>query len=336
MLPPEVIARLRCPVCGSLVEARGGAVLCVDGHAIASPAGYLDVSSSGPFDPETARTLASFGYEWTKFDAIQPEDELFWKRYFADVPLPELHGKVALDAGCGKGRFSYFTAEHVGALVALDGSAAVHAAARNLAAHANVVVVKSDLRRAPFADESFDFIFCLGVLHHLEDPEAGFRELVRMLAPTGLLLLYVYSRPQRHGARFLGLAAASWLRRITPKLPRPLLRTLSLPIAGLLYVAFVLPGRVGSGMGIRWLSSLPLQTYRGRPLRSLWLDTFDRLSAPVEHRYLWSEISPWFASAGLKVLRVRDEAGLFVLACGVKREAADEPPRPTKKNRGKS
>ena len=30
--------------------------------------------------------------------------------------------------------------------------------------------------------------------------------------------------------------------------------------------------------------------YRRKPFRSLVLDTFDRLSAPVEHRYVWSEL----------------------------------------------
>ena len=314
MLRAEVLARFRCPVCSAPVEEQNASVVCLEGHTTGFSDGYLDASWSDAPDRETARTLDSFGYEWTTFDAIQPEDEVFWRRYFADVPLPELQGKVALDAGCGKGRFSHFTAEHVGALVALDGSAAVHAAARNLSPRPNVVVVKSDIRHAPFADRSFDFIFCLGVLHHLEDPEAGFRELVRMLAPEGLLLLYVYSRPQRRDVRFVGLSAASWLRRMTSKLPHPLLRVMSLPISMLLYVAFVVSGQLGVRLGIRRLANLPLQTYRGRPLRSLWLDTFDRLSAPLEHRFVWSEISPWFANAGLGVLQVREDAGLIVLA----------------------
>ena len=54
--------------------------------------------------------------------------------------------------------------------------------------------------------------------------------------------------------------------------------------------------------------------YRGKPFRSLFLDTFDRLSAPVEHRYVWDELAPWFADEGLVVDAVREEAGWFVLA----------------------
>jgi len=34
-------------------------------------------------------------------------------------------------------------------------------------------VVQADLHRPPFALESFDFIYSIGVLHHLPDPEAG-------------------------------------------------------------------------------------------------------------------------------------------------------------------
>jgi len=57
-----------------------------------------------------------------------------------------------------------------------------------------------------------------------------------------------------------------------------------------------------------------MDAYRGKPLRSLVLDTFDRLSAPVEHRYVWSELAPWFEGAGLTVDAARDETGWFVLA----------------------
>jgi len=44
----------------------------------------------------------------------------------------------------------------------------------------------------------FDYINCIGVLHHLEDPEAGLRSLESVLSPRGALGLMVYGR---HGRR---------------------------------------------------------------------------------------------------------------------------------------
>jgi hypothetical protein len=62
------------------------------------------------------------------------------------------------------------------------------------------------------------------------------------------------------------------------------------------------------------LAGLPMDAYRGKPLRSLVLDTFDRLSAPVEHRYVWKDLEPWFRQADLVVDAARDETGWFILA----------------------
>jgi SAM-dependent methyltransferase len=45
--------------------------------------------------------------------------------------------------------------------------------------------------------EEFDYIICTGVLHHLEDPEAGLRALARALKPSGVLELMVYNRFHR-------------------------------------------------------------------------------------------------------------------------------------------
>jgi SAM-dependent methyltransferase len=257
-------------------------------------------------DESTRRTFESFGYEWTRFGTIRPEDEAFGQQYYRDIPLDELAGERVLDAGCGMGRFTKLLARHANHVVALDGSDAVLSAARNLADLENTAVVRADLRVPPFPPESFGFIACLGVLHHLAEPEVGLRRLVEMLRPGGRMLVYLYSRPEKLGIRALGLSAAGALRRVTVRLPHAILRVLSAPIAALLYLLFVFPGRL--------ITSLPLAAYRGKPLRSLWLDTFDRLSAPIEHRYVRSEITEWFSRAGLAIEAARDESGWFVTA----------------------
>jgi SAM-dependent methyltransferase len=316
-LPGPIVERLRCPTCGAVVrelEEEEVGVVCPAGHKHMTQSAYLDCSGSMPEGGTTGRTFASFGFEWNTFDDVRDEDAGFAEAYFRDLDLASLAGSVGLDAGCGKGRYTRFLAEHCAALAALDGSSAVEAAARNLSTYPSVLVIKSDLRQAPFAPESFDFITSLGVLHHLDDPRHGFERLLTLLAPGGQILLYLYSRPSRVCLRGMALRAAALVRTLTVRLPHRTLERLSAPIAALLYLTVVAPGRYGERKGVNALAGLPMAAYRGKSIRSLVLDTFDRLSAPVEHRYVWDELAPWFEESNMKVEAARDETGWFILA----------------------
>jgi SAM-dependent methyltransferase len=308
-----VVSRMECPACDAPVKNENGDIRCANGHVVPVVDGYLDASGS-PADNATARTFASFGYEWTTFSEIQEEDERYSDHYLRDLELGKLAGSIGLDAGCGRARYTRFLAPHLDAVIALDGSDAAVSAARNLRDVSNAVVVRSDLREAPFRDDSFGFIASFGVLHHLEDPRAGFDRLLRLLRPGGVLSLYVYSRPERAGIRGFGLAAAAALRRLTVRLPRRILRPICTPIAAVLLATIVAPGRLGDVYGITRLSALPMRTYRDKPFRSLVLDTFDRLSAPIEHRFTWPELAPWFVESGLVVDTAREDSGWFIVA----------------------
>jgi SAM-dependent methyltransferase len=317
-IPPTILAALRCPVCRQEGVIERGGFVCRRAHLTPWRDGYLDAATVGaPADRTTRRTNEAFGYEWTRFSQVKPEDEIFWRRYFADVDLADLAGRLGLDAGCGQGRYSRFTAAHLAALVASDGSNATAAAATNLAGLPNVCVVKADLRTMPFEAGSFGFISCLGVLHQLPDPRAGLDALAQLLAPGGQVLVYLYSRPNDAGLRWWSLRAAGAMRRFTVRMPKTVLRPLCWPLAGLLYAVFVMPGAMGERWKIGQMASLPLATYRGHRLRALWLDTFDRLSAPLEARFTPAEAETMFARCGLsvKVLRTdRDLVGIVVLA----------------------
>jgi SAM-dependent methyltransferase len=314
-IPQAIQERLRCPVCGHALRP-GEQLVCEDGHQLRFDDGYIDAlaAKADHLDPVAERTFASFGYEWTSFDRVQPEDKGFFEEYFGDVDLDALHDEVGLDAGCGKARYTCFMAPHLRAIAALDGSEAVRSAVRNLADAPNALVIRADLQDAPLAPESFGFVSCLGVLHHLSDPRAGFDALVRFLAPNGLLIVYLYSRPQVAGIRSAALWAATNLRQVTVRLPHRATRILSAPVSVALYAGVVAPGWLGERVGSEALTRLPLATYRGRPLRSLWLDTFDRLSAPVENRYVWDDVRPWFEEAGLEVEAVSELNGLTIVA----------------------
>ena len=106
---------------------------------------------------------------------------------------------VALDAGCGNGRYS----------VALRklGMARVHGIdlspdnVRDATERCRVGGVdgvsfrQGNVLNLPHQDDSFDFVFSNGVLHHTVDPSRGVKELVRVLKPGGQGFFKVMSDP---------------------------------------------------------------------------------------------------------------------------------------------
>lgn len=61
--------------------------------------------------------------------------------------------------------------------------------------------IVSDLRQAPFADESVDWIFCSHVLEHIAELEACVDQIMRMLKPGGVAWIQVPFEPGRAHSR---------------------------------------------------------------------------------------------------------------------------------------
>lgn len=92
-----------------------------------------------------------------------------------------------LDAGCGSGRNMVDLARH-GEVTGVELSEAAAEAARGR--HVGHVV-EGSVMEMPFAPASFDLAVCLDVIEHLQDDRGALRELRRVLAPGGALLVTV-------------------------------------------------------------------------------------------------------------------------------------------------
>jgi SAM-dependent methyltransferase len=92
-----------------------------------------------------------------------------------------------LDAGCGSGR-NMVELAHFGTVTGVELSQTSVALAR--ARDVGEVIAGSALEM-PFADDSFDLAVTLDVIEHLEDDLAALRELRRVVAPGGALLVTV-------------------------------------------------------------------------------------------------------------------------------------------------
>lgn len=113
--------------------------------------------------------------------------------------LPDVRGAVALDVGCGTGRYLRELAARGARAVGVDLSAAMLVRARAISPH----VMRANMCALPIESMSVDAIVCglaLGDVPHLE---LALSEMARVLRPGGCL---VYSVVHPIGA------AAGWLR----------------------------------------------------------------------------------------------------------------------------
>lgn len=112
----------------------------------------------------------------------------------SELLLGRLPVSSFLDVGTGDGRYLPLLAEVVpipARIAATDISSRILETARAAAAAAGIEpeLVRANLESLPFADDSFELVFCTQVIEHLLDPAAGVRELARVLAPGGTLIL---------------------------------------------------------------------------------------------------------------------------------------------------
>jgi ArsR family transcriptional regulator len=118
-------------------------------------------------------------------------DELFGASVFPRALLALLPREWTMcDLGCGTGALLPVLAPHVRAVIGVDASDEMLAAARaRAAALTNVDVRRGALEALPIADGTLDAAVMLLVLHHVPAPAAALADARRVLRPGGSLLV---------------------------------------------------------------------------------------------------------------------------------------------------
>jgi SAM-dependent methyltransferase len=107
-----------------------------------------------------------------------------------------------LIAGCGTGKHPFWIAQYFphARILAVDLSRANLAYARRKTREEglqNIEYAQADILKLGGIGRSFDRIDAVGVLHHLADPKAGWRVLLSLLAPDGIMRIGLYSEAAR-------------------------------------------------------------------------------------------------------------------------------------------
>jgi ubiquinone/menaquinone biosynthesis C-methylase UbiE len=112
------------------------------------------------------------------------------------VDFESLRGKDVLDVGFGSGFSVQLFAEAGAHVTGIDLTpwAVATTQARLDAFGLEADVREGDAEQLPFPDESFDFVFSWGVIHHSTDMDSALSELVRVCRPGGRVVIMVYNR----------------------------------------------------------------------------------------------------------------------------------------------
>ena len=163
-------------------------------------------------------------------------------------------GARVLDCAAGTGEFSLAASKRAGSVLCTDQSEAMLARARKKAARrglSNLQFAHRDITALSDPDGSFDAVIAANVLHLLPQPEVAVRELWRVAAPGGRLILPTYLQGKA-GAAYGSMikiyqgVGFHYEHAFTPETYREFLERLKLaPVA-----LEVIPGGVPEGIGI--------------------------------------------------------------------------------------
>ena len=298
-MKPSFVDLVICPKCGAQlhlsslleppVELEEGELRCPNAHTFPVIRGIPRFVNSELY-------VENFGFEWnmharTQLDSASSDESERTFRAKTGFTPEELRGRLVLDVGCGMGRFSDVVSRWGGTVVGIDLSQAVEAAQRNVGRRENVNVAQADIFELPFRDETFDFIFSIGVLHHTPNTKAAFDRLPRLLRKDGKIAIWLYKSYSPFQWRF-----ADFYRRFTPRMPKRTLYAIS-HVAVPLYFIYKIPIL---GLFLRWV--LPTSSHPKADWRVL--DTFDWYSPKYQWKHSYEEVFPWFEENGLTSIRV--------------------------------
>jgi len=263
------------------------------------------------------QVIDGFGTEWEKFSSFS-KDEIaeIGDAYFSLLKETDIdENSVALDIGCGTGRWAMYLADKVKYVEAVDPSKAVFSAVKLTKEIDNIRISHCDIDTIPFAEESFDLVYSLGVFHHLPDTQAAISKAVNFVKPEGYFLVYLYYSLDNRGAAFkLLFHISNILRKVVCVLPERIKLFVCDILAIVLYMPFVTLAKVVKAVnpkGSLW-KKIPLSAYAVCSFNIIRNDALDRFGTKLEKRFSRDEICDMLKQAGLREVKCSDDFPYWV------------------------
>lgn len=297
-----LLGYLACPDCGGDIkgdfeeELEHGELDCVLCRRVFSVTHGVPTLLPSQGNALALQVAGEFAEQWKRYDDRRAEYRQQLLDWLAPVSPSFFPGKLVLDGGCGKGRHLEVTAGF-GArmIVGVDLGEAVYVARKSTKDLPNVEVVRGDILCLPFKPGVFDYVYSVGVLHHLPDPRGGFDSLTSKVAAGGHISAWVYGYENNE---WIVKLINPFREHVSNRLPRPVLKGLSWLLAALV---------MGAARGVYrpWNRCFPnvrlfYQDYllyiAGFPHREIETIVYDQLNPKIAFYLPRQEFESWFAN----------------------------------------
>jgi len=281
----------------------------------------------------------SFGFQWNIFDQTQLDNfsnsNLSEARFYGQTAWTpaDLADLSVLEVGSGAGRFTEVLLRTTKVnLFSIDYSSAVEANWRNNSRYRDrLCLAQASIYAMPFSDNSFDKIFCFGVLQHTPSFKDSIAALVRKAKIGGEIVVDFYPI----NGWYTKVHSKYILRPITKRLSKKnLLWLIRKNIRWMLFL-FDLLYRYKLGVFARFI---PITDVRGFPKtlsneqRLEWavMDTFDAFSPEFDNPQRIEAVATMFRDCGCKVTfegSVVYEGGVSTVVRAVKEDVRTASPK---------
>lgn len=243
-------------------------------------------------------------------------ERFLFDKWIAPATYADFIGKDVLECGCGGGQHTSFVAPYARSVTAVDLNTADVARQRNPAL-SNVTFIGADISTMDLGQQ-YDVVFCLGVIHHTNDPDATFRNIFRHCKPGGRIIIWTYSAEGNAMVRFgVEPLRKLFLRHFSRKKLLAIAKIVTVALYPIIFTIY----------RIHALRFLPYFDYfvnfRRMTFERNLLNVFDKLNAPQTHFTTRQKCSEWFNAVNFEPesISILHYLGVSYTLLGIKRIA---------------
>jgi len=222
------------------------------------------------------QTINDFGEQWSRYrdsEGFYGSQELFSDILYPFLSPEQIRDCKVAEIGSGAGRIvNMLLRAGAGHIVAVEPSDAFEVLCHNILKPEKVICLKITGDRLP-PYENLDYVFAIGVLHHIPNPNPVVEAVFRALRPGGRFFVWLYGRE----GNIFYLVLLKPLRTVTKHLPHFVLAAL----VEIIYWPVALY--------IRLCHVLPL------PMREYMLTVFEKFSPAKRKLAIYDQLNPSYA-----------------------------------------